>query len=85
MTPSLRLIARGVSPLLVTLISVLLLGERLTTAGLFAVAFISLGLIALAIIKRGQVLIEKGSSLKRGQVLIPSDELGYADWKEHEP
>jgi drug/metabolite transporter (DMT)-like permease len=41
-------IARGVSPLIVTLISVLLLGERLATAGLFAVALISLGLIALA-------------------------------------
>jgi uncharacterized membrane protein len=41
-------IARGVSPLIVTLISVLFLGERLTTVGLFAVALISLGLIALA-------------------------------------
>ena len=41
-------IARGVAPLVVTLISVLLLGERLATAGLFAVVLISLGLIALA-------------------------------------
>ena len=41
-------IARGVSPLIVTLISVLLLGEQLTTTGLFAIALISLGLIALA-------------------------------------
>ncbi len=41
-------IARGVSPLVVTLISVLLLGEQLTTAGLFAIALISLGLISLA-------------------------------------
>ncbi len=41
-------IARGVSPLVVTFISVFLLGERLTTTGLFAIALISLGLIALA-------------------------------------
>ncbi len=41
-------IARGVAPVLVTLISVLFLEESLTTAGLFAVALISLGLVALA-------------------------------------
>ena len=41
-------IARGVAPVVVTLISVLFLEESLTTAGLFAVALISLGLVALA-------------------------------------
>jgi drug/metabolite transporter (DMT)-like permease len=40
-------IARGISPLVVTLISVLLLGEHITSIGLFAVALISIGLIAL--------------------------------------
>ena len=40
-------IARGTSPLVVTLISVLLLGEQLTSVELFAVGLISIGLIAL--------------------------------------
>ena len=40
-------IARGISPLVVTLIAVLLLGEQITSGGLFAVALISIGLIAL--------------------------------------
>ncbi len=40
-------IARGISPLVVTLISVLLLGEHISSVGLFAVAIISIGLIAL--------------------------------------
>jgi len=48
-------IARGVSPLIVTLISVVLLGEQLSPAGSFAVALISVGLISLAKV-RGPVL-----------------------------